>query len=121
VNGLGWTGVVLLGGTGAIARFLVDTAISQRFGRNFPAGTLAINLSGAFVLGLLTGARASGSLLVLAGTTTIGSYTTFSTWMFETHRLFEDAERRDAALNIIVSLCSGLLAAAAGRAIGTQL
>jgi len=121
VSDLTWAGVLVLGGLGAVARFLLDAVTSQRVGRDFPAGTLAINLSGAFLLGLLTGAGASGNSSVLAGTATIGSFTTFSTWMLETHRLVEDGDRRDAIVNVVVSLAVGLLAAAAGRAIGGQL
>jgi fluoride exporter len=121
VSDLAWAGVLVLGGLGAIARFLLDAVISQRVGRDFPVGTLAINMSGAFVLGLLTGVGASGDLSVLAGTATIGSFTTFSTWMLETHRLVEDGERRYATVNIVISLVVGVLAAAAGRAIGTNL
>ena len=118
---LAWAGVLVLGGFGAIARFLLDGAISQRVDRDFPVGTLVINLTGAFVLGLLTGAAVSGTAGVLVGTATIGSYTTFSTWMLETDRLVEDAEGRHATVNVVLSLVVGVLAAAAGRAIGTQL
>lgn len=53
-----------------------------------------------------------------AGTATLGAYTTFSTWMFETQRLTEDGEARAALANVGVSLAAGLGAAAAGRAIG---
>ena len=82
-----WVAVALAGGAGAIARFEVDRTISRRAGRAFPFGTLAINASGSAVLGLLTGLAVGGDALVIAGTATIGSYTTFSTWMLETQRL----------------------------------
>ena len=118
---LDWVAVLILGGLGALARFLVDAVVSQRVGRDFPAGTLFINLTGAFVLGLLSGAAVTGTASTIAGTATIGSYTTFSTWMLETHRLVEDAERRDATINITVSIVLGVAAAAGGRAIGAQL
>ena len=113
-----WLGVAALGGAGAIARFVLDTAISQHFGRAFPLGTLAVNVSGAFALGLLTGLAATGDTLILAGTATLGSYTTFSTWMLETHRLAEEGALARAALNITVSLVVGVGAALLGRAIG---
>ena len=116
-----WAAVLVLGGLGALARFLVDAVVSQRVGRDFPAGTLLINLTGAFLLGLLSGAAVTGTASVLAGTATIGSYTTFSTWMLETHRLVEDAERREATINVAVSVVFGVAAAAAGRAVGVQL
>ncbi len=116
-----WIGVALLGGCGAIARFLLDGAIGQRVRSDFPAGTFAINVSGALLLGLLAGIALSGTALVLAGTATLGSYTTFSTWMLESHRLTEDADVRGAALNVALSVLVGIGAAALGHAIGAQL
>ena len=116
-----WLGVGLLGGIGALARFLLDGLIAGRLGRDLPVGTFVINVTGATLLGLLVGLGFSGDRLVLAGTATIGSYTTFSTWMLETQRLVEDAELGAAAANILVSLAVGLGAVALGRVIGSQL
>ena len=116
-----WIAVVFVGGIGAIARFELDSLISQARGRRFPLGTLAINVSGAFVLGVLTGLGVRGNLEVIAETATIGSYTTFSTWMLESYRLVEDAEPRPAAFNLLVSLALGFGAALLGRTIGLQL
>jgi CrcB protein len=113
-----WVAVGVLGGLGAIARFLVDGAVSVRTGGHFPAGTLAVNLSGAALLGLLTGAAVRGDALLLAGTAVLGSFTTFSTWMFETHRLAEDGERAAAVVNVVGSLVLGFAAVALGRWIG---
>ena len=48
-----WTAVVLIGGAGSVLRFLVDGAVGGAAGRDFPLGTMAVNLSGAVVLGLL--------------------------------------------------------------------
>jgi CrcB protein len=110
-----------VGGAGAIARFLLDGAVARRVGRGFPFGTLAVNLTGAFVLGLLTGAELGSDAFAIAGTGFVGAYTTFSTWMLETHRLSEDGRGRAAAANVVVSLALGLLAAWAGRAIGGAL
>lgn len=112
-----WIGVALLGGVGAVARFVLDAAISARSDGELPLGTLTVNLSGAFVLGLLTGRNVAGNAMLLAGTATIGAYTTFSTWMLETHRLAEDRAYRIAALNIVLSLAAGIGAAALGRVI----
>jgi CrcB protein len=116
-----WVGVVALGGVGAVVRFALDGAVSQRAGSGFPLGTLAVNLSGAFLLGLLVGAGVAGDALLLAGTAALGSYTTFSTWMFESHRLGEDAALNRMWLNIGVSLFAGLAAAWLGRALGGLL
>jgi CrcB protein len=115
-----WLGVALLGGAGAGARFLLDALISARASGALPLGTLAVNASGSLLLGLLAGLAVGGSLLVLAGTATLGSYTTFSTWMLETQRLAEDARAPAAILNVLVSLAVGVAAAALGRTIGAH-
>jgi fluoride exporter len=121
MNPLDWLGVAMLGGAGAIGRFLLDGAISSKLRRDFPYGTFAVNISGAFVLGLLDGLALTGTALTLIGTATIGSYTTFSTWMLETHRLREDSEFRPAVANIVISLLAGLAAAAFGHLVGAWL
>lgn len=113
-------GIGLLGGVGATARFLVDGAVAARAGR-FPFGTLVVNLTGAFVLGLLVGATLSSDALRLAGTGLIGGYTTFSTWAFESQRLGEDGQLRLGALNFLASLALGLLVAWLGRQLGAAL
>jgi CrcB protein len=116
-----WAAVALLGGCGAIARFLLDGWVGERARGAFPLGTLAVNLSGAFALGLLTGLALRGDALLLAGTAVLGSYTTFSTWMLESQRLAEDAELGLAALNVALSLAAGVGAAALGRVLGAHL
>lgn len=116
-----WIAVAILGSLGSLARFLLDRAISVRGSSSFPLGTLAVNASGALVLGLLTGLAISGEALTLAGAATIGSYTTFSTWMLETHRLGEDGQLLAGALNVLVSVVVGLGAALLGRSIGGAL
>jgi CrcB protein len=121
MNGWVWLAVAGVGGIGAIGRFLLDGDISERVGRDFPYGTFAVNISGALVLGLLTGLAVEGDLLLIAGTATIGSYTTFSTWMFETHRLGEERELPRSLINIGVSVLAGFAAALLGHAIGVHL
>ena len=116
-----WLGIAVLGGLGAIGRFLLDATVASRVGGDFPFGTLAVNLSGAFALGLLLGASLEGDALLLAGTATLGSYTTFSTWMLEAHRLGEESELGLALANTALSAAVGLAAAALGRVIGGAL
>ena len=116
-----WAAVAGVGGLGACARFLLDAAVSRRAGRDFPLGTLVVNLSGAFALGLLTGLALTGNALLIAGTATIGSFTTFSTWMLESQRLAEDGELPAAAVNMAFSLVAGVGAAALGRLLGGRL
>jgi CrcB protein len=114
-------GIGLLGGLGALGRFLLDAAVSTRAGDRFPWGTLAVNLSGALALGVLVGAAVTGDALRLAGTGLLGAFTTFSTWVFESHRLAEDGEGRLGAANLLGSLLLGLAAAWLGRRIGMAL
>jgi CrcB protein len=120
VSALLWVGVVLIGGCGAVARLMLDTAVVSRMGREFPYGTLVVNLTGALLLGLVTGLTLSHDRSLLVGTAAVGSYTTFSTWMFETQRLDEERQHVSAALNIVLSVGFGVAAAALGRWIGTH-
>ena len=113
--------VLICGGLGSIARFLVDGAVERRRLGEFPWGTLVVNLGGAFVLGLLAGLGAPHRTMLLLGTATIGSYTTFSTWMLESHRPAEDGETRLVWVNLVGSLLTGLLAVALGHALGSAL
>lgn len=113
--------VLLCGGLGAVSRFAFDSLVQERVSSEFPLGTLVVNLGGSFVLGLLVGLQASRETLLLLGTATIGSYTTFSTWMLECQRPAEDGEPRLAWLNLAASLLAGFGCALAGRAIGVAL
>jgi CrcB protein len=116
-----WCAVVLIGGAGSVVRFFADGAVSSAFGRDFPFGTIVINISGAVILGLITGLALGDTAALLAGIAAVGSYTTFSTWMLETQRLTEERQYRKAAVNIVVSLVLGVAAAALGRLIGAHL
>jgi CrcB protein len=115
--------VVAAGGlVGAPSRFLLDRAVTRRVESDLPWGTFVINVTGSFVLGLLTGLSLAGDLSstwkALLGTGFCGAYTTFSTFTFETVRLVEDGRLLEAAANVGVSVGLGLGAAAAGLAIG---
>lgn len=116
-----WTGVVLLGGLGAVSRMLLDRAVSSRVGGGFPVGTLVVNVSGAFLLGMLGGLALTPNAALLAGTAFVGSYTTFSTWMLETQRLGEERRIRPAVANVVASVALGLLSAWLGLEIGASL
>ena len=116
-----WAAVALLGGAGALARFFLDGVVSERTGGGFPYGTLAVNLSGTLLLGLAAGLALRGDAMLLAGTAALGSYTTFSTWMLEAHRLGEDGRPWLLWANLLVSLAAGIGALVLGRAIGGAL
>ena len=63
-----WVAVMLIGGAGSVIRFLADGVVGSAAGRDFPVGTLAVNLSGAVILGLLTGLALGHDQALLAGT-----------------------------------------------------
>jgi fluoride exporter len=121
VSALAWAGVAALGAAGALLRFALDGAVASRSGRSFPSGTLAVNASGAFLLGLVAGLALNGDALVLAGGAALGSFTTFSTWMLETQRLVEEGDLPDAVRNLLISVAVGLAAVALGRLAGEHL
>jgi len=113
--------VAALGGAGAVARLLVGGWIGARFGDDWPLGTFLVNVSGSFLLGLFDGLALSGNAMIVAGTATIGAYTTFSGWMLETHRLAEDGEFAGAALNVGASVLVGFGAVVLGHLLGHVL
>lgn len=110
---------------GAPARYLLDRAIAGRRGSALPLGTMAINLTGAFLLGLLTGLAAHHGLpkeaVVVLGTGFCGAYTTFSTFSYETMRLVEDGSIAEAGTNVAVSLAAGMGMAALGLGLAVLL
>lgn len=113
--------LVGLGGFfGAIARYLVARASASLLGVAFPFGTFVINVSGSFLLGIvatLVSERffpSSDQVRLVFAIGFLGAYTTFSTFEFETHALFEDGSWLFALTNIFGSLFLGLLAVRAG-------
>jgi fluoride exporter len=121
MSGWTWIAVAVLGGSFSVARFLVDAVVSELASSEFPWGTFAVNISGSFAIGCLVGAGLSGTTLLLTGTASVGAYTTFSTWMFESHRLGEEGDRRTLVAYLVGSLVVGLAAAALGHAVGRVL
>lgn len=109
--------VIALGGAfGAVARFLVSSGIYQWLGRDFPYGTLVVNVVGSFLMGLLTEAlilqRVSIGMeyraAILVGF--IGALTTFSTFSLDTFYLLEQGNSGKALLNIALNVVACLLA-----------
>ena len=113
--------VLLAGGAGAVARFVVDGAVRARRDTAFPWATLLINVTGSLLLGVLTGlveARsAPGALRTVLGTGFCGGYTTFSTASFETVRLLQRGRYAAAAGNAAATLGLTVAAATAGIAL----
>jgi CrcB protein len=115
--------VTVAGGIGAVLRYLVDHLVQRRARSEFPVGTLAINLSGSLVLGVLTGSAlhhgVSATGLTVAGTGLIGAYTTFSTFTFDSVRLAEADRWGLSLLNVAATIVLGLGAAGVGLALGS--
>lgn len=114
------------GAAGATCRYLIDTWISERAGGTFPWGTLAINVSGSLVLGLLFALAIERGVLpasvrapLLIGF--IGAYTTFSTLMLERWRLIEGGAVVLGLMNLVGSSVIGMLAVVGGLLIGRAL
>jgi fluoride exporter len=113
--------LVGLGGfIGANARFVVARLVGAMFETKFPLGTFVINVSGSFLLGVLGTIVAqrvmpnSESMRLALGVGFLGAFTTFSTFEFETHALFDDGSWLTATTNMFASLFVGLLAVRAG-------
>ena len=116
-----WLLVAAAGACGAPLRYVVDTKVSDRFNAVFPYGTLVVNVTGSFLLGVVTGlvldhGLGSSEQLVI-GTGFLGAYTTFSTFTLESLSLLQGGETAAAVRNVTGSVVAGALAAAAGWAI----
>jgi CrcB protein len=117
---------VLIGGfAGAVARQEGFSAIQDRVSTKFPVGILAVNLSGAFVLGLLFGLGVATAwphwLAIGVQTGIIGAYTTYSTWALDSLTLARAGTPWQAVLNLAGSLLAGVLLAWAGVRLGAVL
>ena len=111
-------GIAVAGAVGAPARYLVDGFVQDRSAGSFPWGTLVVNVTGSFALGVVTGLVVhhgfGGAPRLWLATGLGGAFTTFSTFSWETVRLIEEGEWRHAVGNVGVSVVAGFLAAAAG-------
>jgi len=110
---------------GAPLRYLIDHAVQSRHTTAFPWGTFAVNACGSFVLGLLAAGALDGSVpgsvLALLGTGLCGALTTYSTFSYETVRLFTDGARVLAVVNVSVSVAAGFAAAGLGALLGSLI
>ncbi|GAA3918032.1 fluoride efflux transporter CrcB [Microbacterium invictum] len=115
--------LVIGGGLGAGIRYLVDGLVMRGRKNAFPAGILIVNVSGAFVLGLLTGL---GPLLApvwltILGVGLLGGFTTFSTVSVETVLLAQRRRRDWAWVNVLGTFVLAAIAAGLGLMIGGLL
>ncbi|MDS0261516.1 fluoride efflux transporter CrcB [Haloarcula sp. S1CR25-12] len=97
------------GAIGALCRHYLGSAVDIE---GFPLGTLSVNVVGSFVLGLVTFAGLDSELVLFVGTGACGSFTTFSSFSFDTVHLWESGARARASVNAVVNLLGALLAIA---------
>ncbi|MEV6202224.1 fluoride efflux transporter CrcB [Streptomyces sp. NPDC051771] len=104
---MNWLLVALGAAVGAPLRYLTDRAVRARHDSAFPWGTFVVNVVGSFALGLLTGVASARAQLLL-GTGLCGALTTYSTFSYETLKLYEGGAKGYAVLNVAGSLAAGL-------------
>jgi CrcB protein len=116
--------VGICGFVGALARYGLDAFVTDRTRGSFPWGTLFVNVTGSFLLGVMFSLLVEGRFVVAPWLRTaamvglIGTYTTFSTFTLETIRLAEDGSFLLAGANALGSLAIGLVAVYAGIVLG---
>ena len=115
--------VFLGGGVGALTRYIAGAAIMRRYGGLFPLGTLVINVTGSFLIGLLMTLLTETwnldpywRLALVVGF--LGGYTTFSSFEYESYRAIRDGGQWLGFLNIAGSVLLGYLAVWTGAVIG---
>lgn len=119
MSALEWGGLILGGGLGAGARYLLDGRIMRGRSGAFPLGILVVNVVGSFLLGLLTGLpHVSPAWFAILGTGVLGGFTTFSTVAVETVLLAQRRRRDWAWANLLGTFLVCLVAAALGLMIG---
>lgn len=117
--------LICLGGfLGTGARYGLNGWISHRFGETFPLGTLTINISGSFVIGIVFIATGPDSRVLVSADVRqflmigiLGGYTTFSSFSLQTLTLLRDGEVGAAIANVGLSVAVGLVAAWAGESV----
>jgi CrcB protein len=118
--------IATFGAAGAVCRYAVDTWIADVSHGQFPWGTLTVNVLGAFLLGVLIAITTERLLVdqnwrIALGIGFLGSFTTFSTYAYETVRLAEDSAWMLAFANVFGMIALGLAAALGGLALGRSL
>lgn len=116
-----WVG--LFGAAGALSRYLLGLLINSAVQQTFPWATLLINLTGCFLLGLLSGLSVERNLIPVAWqaplmTGFIGAFTTFSSWIVDTMNFLRTGSYQAAAINLILSIGLGLPLVWTGLAVG---
>lgn len=118
-----WLLVALGGACGAVLRYGV-VAATQLLGMTFPVGTLAVNVLGSFLIGILATywiVRTGGGTQLFFQTGLLGAFTTFSAFSLDTLTLWHSGHEKAAAINVLLNVLLCLLAVAAGMAFGGNL
>ncbi len=115
--------VVIGAGIGGGARYVLGTVIAERWGTSFPWHTFVINITGAFLLGIVMATSVERGLLpahgrLFLGVGILGGYTTFSTLSYESMALMERGLWTAGVLNMFGSGLVGLVAVLAGLVVG---
>jgi CrcB protein len=113
--------VVLGAAIGAPLRYLTDRFVQTRQDSAFPWGTLTVNVAGSLLLGFLAALPADPVVAALAGTGFCGALTTYSTFSYETLRLYQTGARLYAVANVVASVVAGLGAAYLGTLLALAL
>lgn len=113
--------VAVAGGLGAGLRYAIDIGVRRLLRGAFPWGTLVVNVTGSFAIGLVMSTITDGELAWVISAGLLGGYTTFSTVALETWLLGEEGEHRAAWLNALVSVVACAAAAAIGMLLGAAL
>lgn len=114
-----WVGIG--GFAGAIARYAAVETIGKRISSSLPAGTLFVNLLGAFLLGLLYGSTGNTELTLLIGTGFMGAFTTFSTLQYELLQFSRSRKWRTFAVYVLISTVLGLVLFWLGSRLGVAV
>ncbi|HAR64383.1 MAG: fluoride efflux transporter CrcB [Candidatus Margulisiibacteriota bacterium] len=106
---------------GSFTRYVLGRFVSEKASSTIPMGTVLVNISGAFFLGVFSASGVSQHWYHLIADGFLGAYTTFSTFMYEGFNLFQDREMLNAFIYIIFSLLFGIIGFALGMMIARYL
>jgi fluoride exporter len=110
---------------GGLARYVLSTAVMQRFPMRFPLGTLAVNVTGCFLIGVLMtvltekwNVNPAWRLLLVTGV--LGGYTTYSSFAWETYQAVRDGSFLIGLMNVLLSVVLGYVAVWCGALLGSK-